>query len=219
MKLTVFKYCDAQLDESQIFSGGDPARVRDIPFCFYLLEEAGRRILIDTGCDDMEGFVMKRFERPVDLLRAYGLKTEDITDVIITHAHHDHIAGVQYFPHTPIYINEKELTDGAPYLSGCTGVRPFSDHLRIGSAECLCIGGHAPGSCIVKIVHDGQTVICAGDECYARDCLTLKIPTGASFCPEKSRAFVEEYSKPEYRVLLCHEPDILPGGCGWQRIL
>lgn len=37
---------------------------------------------------------MINYERPVDVLARYEYKLEDITDVVITHAHHDHIAAV-----------------------------------------------------------------------------------------------------------------------------
>jgi glyoxylase-like metal-dependent hydrolase (beta-lactamase superfamily II) len=73
------------------------------------------------------------------------------------------------------------------------------------NVKAIKIGGHSKGSCIVEIVNSEGTFIIAGDECYSYKCLEYKIPTGNSYCLEKSRQFVEKYSDPSYRVLLCHE--------------
>ena len=66
------------------------------------------------------------------------------------------------------------------------------------------IGGHSKGSCIVTVKAGEKTYVICGDECYQPECLTHRIPTGATCCPEKSRAFVEPYSGAEFVPLLCH---------------
>lgn len=66
-------------------------------------------------------------------------------------------------------------------------------------------GGHSKGSSIVEITDADKKYVIAGDECYMRDCLTKQIPTGASYNPEKSRAFIKKYGAEEYTVFLCHE--------------
>lgn len=67
------------------------------------------------------------------------------------------------------------------------------------------IGGHSKGSCIVEISDGEKRYIIAGDECYLRECLEKQIPTGSSYCLEKSREFIEKYGNGEYTVLLCYE--------------
>ena len=52
---------------------------------------------------------------------------------------------------------------------------------------------------------NGKNYIIAGDECYLRECLTKKIPTGSSFNKDSSIEFIEKYSQKEYTVLLCHD--------------
>lgn len=56
-----------------------------ISFVFYLIQTQNRLILVDTGCDSIDGFVMMHFCKPVEVLKRYGLDPEDITDVMITH--------------------------------------------------------------------------------------------------------------------------------------
>lgn len=50
-----------------------------------------------------------------------------------------------------------------------------------------------------------EIYIISGDECYSKECLKNKIPTGSSVCPEKSVEFIEKYSDSKYTVLLCHD--------------
>ena len=42
-----------------------------------------------------------------------------------------------------------------------------------------------------------------------------KIPTGNSYCLEKSQAFVDNYGNGEYKPLLFHSPDILSNEVGF----
>ena len=45
----------------------------------------------------------------------------------------------------------------------------------------------------------------AGDAAYSRRNLEQLLPTPTSFNADESRAFVETYSDPRYRVYLCHD--------------
>lgn len=63
----------------------------------YLMKTQNRLILADAGYETMPGFDMRDFIGPVKAFEKTGIKPEDITDVIITHAHHDHIECVSKF--------------------------------------------------------------------------------------------------------------------------
>lgn len=168
----------------------------------------------------MPGFDMKHFTAPPVLLERHGIFPREITDVIITHAHHDHIQAVKYFPEAVIHIQKDELKKGRTYIPENFTVAPFEDEADIcPQVKAVKIGGHSSGSSIVEIRAAGREYVIAGDECYLRACLTNKIPTGSSACPEKSEAFIEKYADPRYTVLLCHDPDILPGENGLLQIL
>jgi glyoxylase-like metal-dependent hydrolase (beta-lactamase superfamily II) len=70
------------------------------PFIALLLQTHDRKILIDTGIGFMEKPLVFRgnsymFKGKLNqLLQQEGIKKEDITDVIITHFHPDHIGGI-----------------------------------------------------------------------------------------------------------------------------
>ena len=42
---------------------------------------------------------------------------EDITDVIITHAHFDHMGGIRFFPNATFHIRERELSQWIQFMS------------------------------------------------------------------------------------------------------
>ena len=72
------------------------------------------------------------------------------------------------------------------------------------------IGGHSKGSSVVLVKSDEKEYVLCGDECYTKENLANKIPTGSSISPEKSRKFVEEYRKEKYIPIIFHDPDIVP---------
>ena len=205
ISLIPLTYGESTLPESMIFENGSPHKRLEIDFTIYLILAGEKKILVDAGCDVMPGFEMKNWHKPSEVLKQHGYDPNEITDVIITHAHRDHIAAVNYYSRAVIHIQEDEYVSGKKYIPDDFTVNCFSDYYAIdGIVEIVKIGGHSRGSCIVRFEMEGKTQVIVGDECYYRACLTNHIPTGASFCPEKSRAFIEEYSKPQYTVWLCH---------------
>lgn len=220
LKLTALKYAQSVLSEAMCFSGGDPEKTCPISFTLYLIETAGKKILVDAGCETMPGFVMEHFVSPTEILRRYGVEPEAITDLVITHAHHDHIAAAHRFPKATVHIHREEWEAGKGYLSQNPTLHPFAEEFELSpGVKIFPIGGHSKGSCIVTVKAGEKTYVICGDECYQPECLTHRIPTGATCCPEKSRAFVETYSGAEFVPLLCHDPSILPDQNGFLNIL
>ncbi|MDO5311677.1 MAG: MBL fold metallo-hydrolase, partial [Clostridia bacterium] len=171
-----------------------------------LIKTQNRLILVDAGCETMPGFDMQDFIGSVKALENLDIRPENITDVIITHAHHDHIECVKYFKNAVIYIQRDEYEDGKNYFTEGMKIKLFDEDVHICSnVKVVKIGGHSKGSCIVEITDGEKKYIIAGDECYMRECIEKKIPTGTSYCPQKSLDFIEKYGSGEYTVLLCHD--------------
>lgn len=83
-----------------------------------LIKTAQRNILIDTGIGDYHGekfddrFGVKGPREPVlELLKQIGLNNEDITDIVLTHLHFDHVGGLHgeswdlLFPSAQIHLH------------------------------------------------------------------------------------------------------------------
>lgn len=206
MKIIPIIYARSVLPECMVFYGGSRERTVPINFTVYYIETAKKRILVDAGCDTMPGFEMRDFIGPVKALADAGIDKDNITDVVLTHAHHDHIEGVKHFGHAVIHIQSDEYEIGKGYIPKGFSVNRFDDVLELcEGVRVLKIGGHSKGSCIVEIDDGDKKYVICGDECYVRRCLDEKIPTGASVSREISREFVEKYSSPEYIALLCHD--------------
>ena len=199
-------YGKSVLPESMIFQNGAENKFRPIIFRVYLIRTENRLILVDAGCETMPGFDMRDFIGTVKALNNIGISPEEITDLIITHAHHDHIECAKYFKNAVIYIQKDEYEAGKGYLTENLNIRTFEKEMQIcDGIKAVKIGGHSKGSSIVEITDADKKYIIAGDECYMRDCLAKQIPTGSSYNPEKSRSFIKKYGVEEYTVLLCHE--------------
>lgn len=199
-------YGKSVLPESWIFENGAENKLLPIVFRVYLIKTENRFILADAGCETMPGFVMTDFIGPVKALRNIGVKADEITDLMITHAHHDHIECAKYFKNAVIYIQKDEYEAGKGYLPENLNILTFDEEMQIcDGIKAVKIGGHSKGSSIVEITDSGKKYIIAGDECYKGDCLTKQIPTGSSYNPEKSRDFVKKYGNGDYTVLLCHD--------------
>lgn len=206
MKVMPVVYGKSTLPESECFENGDFNKKRPIVFMIYLIKTAEKLILVDAGCETMPGFVMEDFNGPIAALLDMGIAPSGITDVVITHAHHDHIECVKDFPNAKIHIQRDEYESGKGYIPEGFSVNLFDEEEMLEPGITVKkIGGHSVGSCVVEIDTGDKITVIAGDECYLRECLTRRIPTGRSFSPEKSRGFIEKYSSDLYDVLLCHD--------------
>lgn len=210
MKLTALQYGKTLLPARMAFPNGSPDEMLPISLMFFLLEIDDRRILIDVGCDTMPGFDLIEHTSPVLVLERTGIRREEIDEIYLTHSHHDHAEAAKYYPQARIYVHESERHTAEPYLGKLPHVHTFQKGAHIADGVEFChVGGHSPGSSIVLIRAKGDTLVLCGDECYTHDNLTLGIPTASSFCPERSRAFVEEYRKSGYRPVIFHDPSLV----------
>jgi len=199
------KYAESVLPENMAFLGASKEKVIPISFAVYLIKTKGKNILVDAGCDTMPGFVMKKYYSPAFVLRQAELSADEITDVIITHAHHDHIAALSHFKNAVLHITKEEYLDGKKYIPVNMPVNVFKEEFLIEEQiKVIKYGGHSVGSAIVKIT-DEEIHILAGDECYTDLNIKNKICTGTFYDKEKSIKFVEKYSNKKYHVHTCHD--------------
>ena len=200
------RYAESEMGEQGILRGGDKTKIIPISFTLYVLKTDSHCVLVDAGCDELDGFEMRNMLGPVKALENQGISTEEITDVIITHAHDDHIAGIDHFPRTRVYIQEDEYIYGQKFIPKNNEVITFKEECTVaGCLKLKKIGGHSIGSCIVEFSMDDERYIVCGDECYSSECFWKKVPTGVSVCPEKSQKFIEEYGNGDYKILMCHD--------------
>lgn len=206
MKIIPVKYGESVLSEALIVQGGNANKFCHIPFIIYVIKTAGKTILADAGCVTMPGFEMKNFIGSVNALENAGISPDDITDVIITHAHHDHIECVKEFENAVIHIQKDEYEMGKNYIPEGFKINIFDEQYSVcDGVKAVKVGGHSKGSCVIEINENDHVTVIVGDECYSRRCIMQKIPTGSSFCMQKSKEFIEKYSDCKYKLLFCHD--------------
>lgn len=85
----------------------------DIAMVFWLIQGEGRKILLDTGFHRerwFERFKVTDFLKPDEAVRKAGVDPAQITDIILSHAHWDHMGGIDLFPQATIWIQKDEYT-------------------------------------------------------------------------------------------------------------
>ena len=73
MKLTAFQYGKTEITEAMAFQNGNADVKIPISLMFFLIETEDKKILADVGCDTMPGFRLFEFQKPVDVLKSYGI--------------------------------------------------------------------------------------------------------------------------------------------------
>lgn len=108
-----------ELDQAEIKYHINPDDIPS-PFIAVLLQYDDKKILIDTGIGFLDEPMVFRGESYVfkgklqQLLQQENIKKEDITDVIITHFHPDHVGGIfkadetLIFPNAQFHMHEDE---------------------------------------------------------------------------------------------------------------
>lgn len=86
----------------------------------WLLDDGERRVLVDAGQPAYIPLIHAGLER-------LGLTTDDVTDVLITHLHWDHVANFTMFAGATTWVGEQELAWAAQLPSGT----PFIPDLHV----------------------------------------------------------------------------------------
>jgi len=103
------KYCDdGKLPAKGYIIGASQNDSIDVAYFYWLLKDPnGRNILVDAGFIDST-HTTKNFIRPDSVLQQLDLSPQDISDIIITHPHYDHIGGITLFPNAKIWMNQDD---------------------------------------------------------------------------------------------------------------
>lgn len=101
----------AQFPVASLVVGADPARRMDIALMVWLIRAPGRTVLMDAGFY-REKFITRwkpvDYVRPSAALERFGIRPEQVTDVIVSHVHWDHLDGADLFPKARIWIQREE---------------------------------------------------------------------------------------------------------------
>ncbi|MEL6270960.1 MAG: MBL fold metallo-hydrolase [Chloroflexota bacterium] len=153
-------------------------------FNVLLLEAEERKILIDTGFGRLPNDPDANIGKLITTLPLLGISPDEITDVILTHFHPDHIGGVSFegvsaYQNARIYFPQGEFE----FLQGSAPIQQLAlffnlaqakleplvqnDQLTIYNPEdeivagiqAIAAPGHTPGHVALLINSEGQTLL------------------------------------------------------------
>jgi glyoxylase-like metal-dependent hydrolase (beta-lactamase superfamily II) len=85
----------------------------NIDFMIWLIRGNGKNILVDAGflndIPDAKEFDVVKYTRPDSTLLKLDLKATDITDIILSHPHWDHIDGIDLFPNAQVWMQQNDF--------------------------------------------------------------------------------------------------------------
>ncbi|HYM62049.1 MAG TPA: N-acyl homoserine lactonase family protein [Thermoanaerobaculia bacterium] len=200
-----------------LIQGADPARKIDIAMMVWLIRGGGRNVLVDSGFYRPQFFKSWKvldFVRPDEAVARAGVKPEEITDLIITHAHWDHADGADLFPKAQVWIQKDEYvyyTGEAWQPKGKHGGIEPDDlvallrantegrlHLVDGDQEilpgiCVYTGGrHTWASQYVSVIAKPGTIVLASDNVYLYENVEKHVPIAQTFDAKSNLAAQEK---------------------------
>ena len=188
--------------------GADKNRKIDAQMMIWLIKgPGGRNILVDTGCYHdkvLAGKGIKDFIKPSATLAKVGLSPSQITDVVISHMHWDHVDGIDLFPNAKTWIQKDEYAyyTGAAWQPGGKhgGIEPDNvltlvrlntegkvnlidgdDQEIIDGIRVYTGGRHTFASQYVGVRTASGTVIIASDNLYLYENLDKHVPIAQTF--------------------------------------
>ena len=96
-----------------VLNGPEKEFIQAVFLIGFIKGDNGKNVLIDAGfikdIDEAKNYDLKNYVRPDSMLLKLGVKSEDITDIILTHPHWDHMDGVDLFPNARIWIQKEDF--------------------------------------------------------------------------------------------------------------
>jgi glyoxylase-like metal-dependent hydrolase (beta-lactamase superfamily II) len=185
------KYAHHPRQASENFLDGRPADAHDGPmpldYFVWLVRGPAGDVVVDTG---FSAAVARRRGRehlrcPSEGLRALGARVEQVSEVVITHLHYDHVGNFDLFPRATFHLQDLEMRfatgrhmaeprhAGAFDVDDVVGMvrRAYAGRVRFhdGDAELVpgislhLIGGHTMGLQVVRVHTRRGWVVLASD--------------------------------------------------------
>jgi glyoxylase-like metal-dependent hydrolase (beta-lactamase superfamily II) len=169
----------------------EPDADLDLDYYFWVIRDEtdrSRVTLVDTGFAPQVGDRRGRAHHttPAEALPTLGIDPADVSTIVITHAHWDHIGNIGQFPQAQLVLAEAEydfwtspLAVRAQFAAHSeqgeiaqlrqarrdNRVTLFSNQLKLAPGiELIEVGGHTPGQLIVAVTTpEAGTVVLASD--------------------------------------------------------
>lgn len=213
-----------------------------------LLVGEGRVVLVDTGVGDKFPpkfaaiYAIDHSEHTLlKSLADCNVQPEDVTDVILTHLHFDHVGGATYFdsegklqlrfPNATHYVQKQQLDwaqkgfekDRASYLS--ENIQPLVESGKLkklkgpaelfDGVEILLSDGHTVAQQLVKVSDDDTTLVYTADLIPMTAHIPVPWVMAYDLAPAKSieekKALLQQAAEGEWLFFFEHDPRVYCG--------
>lgn len=109
--IQAIRYASAEDDVAGLVMGAPKGEKIKIAMAIWLIRGGNRNILFDSGyyrATFVKRFPSTEYIRPDEAVKLAGLQPEEITDIVVSHAHWDHMGGIDLFPKATIWIQKDE---------------------------------------------------------------------------------------------------------------
>jgi glyoxylase-like metal-dependent hydrolase (beta-lactamase superfamily II) len=166
---------------------GEPDRPLGMDYFFWVARSPSRTIVVDSGFSP-EGGAARRRTTLMDMataLRAAGVNPDDVGQVVVTHAHYDHIGGLPAFRAAEVIMTQAEYEFWTGPLGDRTLFAHHTEAAEIGHLRALRaagrltltgrshqvapgvavtqVGGHTPGQAVVTVDGGPGRIVLASD--------------------------------------------------------
>lgn len=94
-----------------LVAGADSSRRSPLAFTVWLIRGGGRTVLMDAGFyrqKFIDRWKPVEYMRPSEAVARLGVNAGDITDIIVSHIHWDHVDGADLFPNARVWLQREE---------------------------------------------------------------------------------------------------------------
>src|SRR5580704_5549967 len=151
--IQAIRYASVEDEVAGLVMGAPKGEKVAIAMVVWLIRGGGRNILFDSGYHRdtfLKSFPSTEYIRPDEAVKLAGVQQEEITDIVVSHSHWDHLGGIDLFPKATVWIQKEEFR----YYTG-QAWQPGGDH-----------GGIDPDDVqqLVKLNTEGRLRLVDGDD-------------------------------------------------------
>lgn len=197
-EVTAVRYGSLRSRKSDLFyrwgAYGEPDGEAELAYYFWLLRRPGTTVLVDTGFDPAVGARRGRecLVEPVEALAALGVSPAEVTAIVVTHFHYDHVGNLGAFSDAELIVPRRELEFWTSPLARRTQFAEHVEPVEIARIEAAAAAGRVRTSAGRETVLPGVTAIEVGGHSPGQQLVLVDGEEGAVLLTSDAVHFYEE---------------------------
>ncbi|MDD5900856.1 MAG: MBL fold metallo-hydrolase [Lachnospiraceae bacterium] len=194
----------------------------EFAFLYYLAKVGDKWVLIDTGFSSSNlarnmGITMLPIRNEIQAI----VMPEQISDILITHSHWDHIDDIDKYTKARIYLSQKTFDKAVS--ENCESTRKCLHNAKANNRVCIIasgmklldtftyeeVCGHAEDSGVFFFEHGDSKYCITGDECFSIDYFVKNIAIDNAYDVGKNVRFTNRYNEAGVIPLPSHDGSVL----------